>query len=271
MPNWLQRSPLILALALLAAALVAVIGVELGVGGLGAAIPGQPPASANAGEAKLLPPIVLAAPEQVYPEMAARPLFTPTRRPAPAVVAQSAVVRGQFTLLGVTVAGDTRIAMLREKASGRLHRVERGGEVNGIKVTQIERDNVTLGQGDDKEVLTLQVQRAGGAAAAAAPGAISGASPSQGPFAVSPTQMPVPNLDVPPVAFTAQPPASPAGAPRGAQPGAQQSLISPGGSTPMPPPSAANPSSQQVPQASAPMSPEELLARRRARRTQQTE
>lgn len=267
MPNWLQRSPLILALALLAGALVAVIAVELGVGGLSAAIPRQPSRRANAGDAKLLPPIVVAAPEQVYPEMAARPLFTPTRRPAPAVVAQSAVVRDQFILLGITVAGDTRIAMLREKASGRLHRVERGKEVNGIKVTQIERENVTLGQGDDKEVLTLQVQKPGGAAAAGARAPVSGASPSQGPFAVAPTQMPAPSLAVPPGGITGRPPANPAGAPGGAQ----QSLIPPGGNTPMPPPGAANPSSQQVPQATAPMSPEELLARRRARRTQQTQ
>ncbi|MGZ5032102.1 MAG: hypothetical protein ACXWAC_02800 [Usitatibacter sp.] len=267
MPNWSQRSPLILALALLAAALVAVIAVELGVGGLSTSIPGQPSKRASPAEAKLLPPIVAAAPEQVYPEMGARPLFTPTRRPAPEAIAQNALVRGQFILLGITVAGDTRIAMLREKASGRLYRAERGKEVNGIKVTQIEPENVTLGQGDDKEVLTLQVQKPVGAAAGAAPGAASVAPPSQGPFAVAPAQVQAPNIAVPPGGFTGQPPVNPAGAPAGVQ----QSSISPGSITPVPPSSAANPSSPQVPQSTAPMSPEELLARRRARRTQQTQ
>lgn len=267
MPNWSPRSPLILALALLAAALVAVIAVELGVGGLSTSIPGQPSRRANAGEAKLLPPIVAAAPEQVYPEMGARPLFTPTRRPAPEAIAQNAMVRGQYILLGITVAGDTRIAMLREKASGRLFRAERGKEINGIKVTQIEAETVTLGLGDDREVLTLQVQKPVGAAAAGAPGAVSGAPPSQGPFAAAPAQMQAPNLAVPPGGFTGQPPVNPAGAPTGIQ----QSSISPGGNTPVPSPGAANASSQQVPQATAPMSPEELLARRRARRTQQTQ
>ena len=194
MPNWLQRSPLVLALALLAAALAAVIAVEVGVGGLSASIPPPPSRRANAAEAKLLPPLAAIAPEQVYPETTARPLFTPTRRPAPEAVATNAAVRGQYVLLGVTVAGDTRIAMLREKTSGRLHRVERGREINGVKVAQIERDSVTLGAGDDKEVLTLQVQKAAGAA----PAAVAGASPTQGPFAVAPTQVqhPTPRLPV---------------------------------------------------------------------------
>ena len=271
MPNWLQRSPLILALALLAAALVAVIAVELGVGGLSAAVPGQPSKRANAGEAKLLPPIVAAAPEQAYPEMVARPLFTPTRRPAPEAVVQSAVVRGQFILLGVIVAGDTRIAMLREKASGRLHRVERGKEVNGMKVTEIEREKVTLGQGDDKEVLTLQVQKPVGSGAPGTPAAASSASAPQGPFAASPTQVPAPNFAVPPAGIPGQPQANPPGPLGGASHGAQQSSIPAAGSAPISSQSAANPLGQQVPEATAPISPEELLARRRARRTQQTQ
>jgi hypothetical protein len=266
MPNWSQRSPLILALALVAAVLAAVIAVELGVGGLSASIPPPPSKRAKAVEAKLLPPLAAVAPEQVYPETTARPLFTPTRRPAPEAPTTSAVVRGQFVLQGVTVAGDIRIAMLREKASGRLHRVERGKEINGIKVAQIERDSVTLGQGDDKEVLTLQVQKAG-AGAPPAPTPVAGAPAVQGPFAVGPpTQVPTPAVP-PPGGFTGQPPMNPAGLPSGPQ----QSLIPPGGSPPLPPPSATNPSGQVVPQATAPMSPEELLARRRARRTQQTQ
>ena len=70
-------------------------------------------------------PVVAAAPEQTYPETANRPLLTPTRRPRPRGQARPAplVQQGQFTLLGVTIAGNTRIAMLNDKTSGRIHRV----------------------------------------------------------------------------------------------------------------------------------------------------
>ena len=40
--------------------------------------------TAAASEVKLLPPIAPVVPDQAYPETAARPIFTPTRRPAPA-------------------------------------------------------------------------------------------------------------------------------------------------------------------------------------------
>lgn len=263
-----QRRPLIVTLAVLAAALAGVIALEMALGARRSAV--TPPAGkrAAAADAKLLPPVVAIAPEQAYPETTSRPLFLPTRRPAPEAVAvvKSSYVPGQFVLQGVTVAGDTRIAMLREKSTGRMHRVERGKEVNGIKVVEVQRDTVTLGQGGDSEVLSLSVQRPPGAP----PGATTAVpAAAGGPFAAA-APPPAPLTQTAPVPAAAPAPGAPppAGSAMTRQPGMFPSPATPSG----PLPSAANPPQPSASQpTAAPMSPEELLARRRARRNQQNQ
>jgi general secretion pathway protein N len=258
---WFQRNPLIAALCALAAALAVLIGLETGFGtGLRNALP--PARRAVPAEAKLLPPVIATAPEQAYPETAARPIFTPTRRPAPegAAVAKGSLTPGQFVLQGVTIAGNNRIALLREKASGRIVRVVRGGEVsgtNGIKVAEVQATSVTLTQGGDKEVLSLDVQKPTGAPSAAMPvGPFSGAAPAQPQPPASPAGMAPapaqPGVPVAPSQFQAAPTPR-IGAAAAGQP------VTPGANAPVP----------AAPQSTAaPMTPEELLARRRARRTQ---
>jgi hypothetical protein len=253
MRDWLRRNPVVAALALLAVILAAVLAVEVGTGG--PKVPAAASRRAVPAEAKLLPPMVAAAPEQAYPETAARPIFSPTRRPAPVAVAapQPTIQRNQFVLLGVTMAGDTRIAMLRERSNGKLHRVEKGREINGMKVAEIEREAVTLAAGAENETLTLTVQKAG-ATPGAAPAA---AAVSGGPFL---PQAP------PPAAAPAPAPNSGAAARGGAPaPSAPQAFA--------PAPGAARPagSPNATPVAQPPMTPEELLERRRARRAQQTQ
>ena len=259
----LKRNPLLAVLAGICVLLAIVIGVEVK---FGATLrDAMRPASARPAlptDAKLLPPLVATAVEQAYPETIARPLFTPTRRPAPELAAApvSTFQRGQFVLAGVIIVGDNRIAMLREKSNGRIYRVERGKEVNGIKVAEIQREQVTLAQGAEQEVLTLSVQRP---AASASMGsaivqgpfgtttpAVPGMPPPQG---VLPSGQLAPGLPAP----GAAPPPPPAPGPMG--------FIPSGGATP-------NPAARAAPDApTTALSPEELLARRRARRTQQNQ
>jgi hypothetical protein len=258
--EFLRRNPLIAGLAVLCVALAAIVVVELVA--IGRATPTVPPRKAVPAEVKLLPQIAATSPESAYTETGARPLWIPTRRPAPpvAVAAAQTFTRGQFILQGVTIAGSTRIAMLKEKASGRIHRVELGRDVNGLHLAEIEPDRVTLSQGGEREVVELRVQRLAG------PGPAPGAGGAPAPPAASA------GVSGPFVSFpTSPPPVSPA-------PGGVP-LIPPG---PMPPsarppaapttPATTNPAPGTVPQQSAaPMTPEELLARRRARRNQPTE
>lgn len=266
--TFVRRNPLIVALAVLCAVLAAVVATEL-------VLLADPPSvtasrKVAAAEAKLLPSLATATPESSYPETAARPLWIPTRRPAPQVAAapQPSFQPGQFVLQGVTIAGSTRIALLKEKASGRVHRVELGRDVNGLHVAEVEPERVTLTQGGQRETLDLRVQRPGSTPGTpGAPGApvqqtgqgvppqnpaaaaMAGAVPNRsGPFG-APAAASVPPGSTPPAGPMPSPAAqaTPGSAPANAVPGA-------------------------VPQQStAPMTPEELLARRRARRNQPTQ
>ena len=248
----LRRNPLIVALAALCAVLAVVVAVELATIGRS---PAAAPRKVAAGEAKLLPSVAAVSPEQAYPETGARPLWIPTRRPAPPAAAQQAsFARGQYILQGVTIAGGTRIALLRDKTSGRIHRVEQGKDVNGIQVAEVDAEKVTLAQGSEREVLELRVQKP---AAQGTPGATPPvAAVDTGPFGPSALATGAPAGGAPIARATpATPGPMPTTRPAGAPP------------TPVTAPAVANPSPGAVPQqTTAPMTPEELLARRRARR-----
>jgi len=186
MMDVLQRRPLTAILAGVAAALLLAIGVETGFGTrLRHDPPAEPSKAAAPPDAKLLPPLALVSPEMAYPETTARPLFVPTRRPAPVEnVAKSSFERGQYVLQGVIVVGDQRTALLKEKTSGRIHRVDKGKDLNGVTVEAVEPTKVTLAMGGERETLNLTVQKAVQQAAKDAlgnrPGAVVALDPRDG-------------------------------------------------------------------------------------------
>jgi len=254
--DWIQRNPLVAALCLFGAVLLIVIAGEAVYGpSLASLLQSSPHRKGVAADAKLLPPLVVAGAEQAYPETTARSLFIPTRRPAPEAPADEKgnKAKGQYVLVGVIVVGDNRTAMLKEKSTGRVFHVERGKDVNGIKVAEIEPEVVTLAMGNDKEVLPLTVQK-GAAAAPGHPGAAPVPAAPQGPFAGTAAAQ---------EAEAAEKQAAVPGQPF-APPGAN----SPPGAQPNNP--AARAKEAAKPNAPAPLSTEELLARRRARRAQDT-
>ena len=269
MRNLLQRHPLAFALAVVAALLVVVIAVEAGFGmGLWPAQTASERKPALAAETKLVPPLAAANPDQAYAEVTARPLFTPTRRPAPAApVAANVMVKGQFTLQGVIATGDLRIALLREKSSGRVHRLEKGKDLHGITLAAVDNDKVTLTQGGDQETLSLQVQK-GPAVAAAPAGAPQSPPPTAGPFGPAPGTAPAspPQPGQPSAPGAVGTPAV-AGAPPAPAPTPNPATRS--GFGPFSAPPATPAATASTPEQAAPMTPEELLARRRARRAQQ--
>ncbi len=271
-----QRHAMATAFGIAALILLLVIGFETGWGSrLRAPDPLTGPARGAPVEAKLLPSIVASAPEAAYPETGNRPLFVPTRRPSPAAVQAATMNKGQFVLQGVTIVGDLKIAMLKEKNGAKTYRVELGKEVNGITVSKIEPDRVTLKMGDDSEEVPLNVQRVGAApaapatAATAATAATPRTSAPMGPFGVTTTPPPATPSATPPQAPGTPRPASgpmptqpvPGSGPVPAQGG--------GGPVPTPMPGGA-PQPANAPSAATPnLTAEEILARRRARRTQQ--
>jgi hypothetical protein len=238
-----QRQPFIGILAIACAVLAIAIGLETGFGArFGPSIPSGTAKPAAPFEAKLLPPVAPVNAEHEYPEMVARPLFAPLRRPAPAAEAapQSAMKRGQYTLQGVTIAGETKIALLKEKSTGRIYRVEKGHDFNGLKLADVSPESATLAQGGEQEVLPLQVIKPAPLAHV----------PGSGPFGPAPGVRP----------------GNPA-----ARPGAVNPAVNPAAHS-APRPAVQNPPPTPLPQATtAPLTPEELLARRRARRAEQNQ
>ena len=262
----LRRRPLLAALAVLAAALAVLLVLEVNEVSR-PQIPAEASKPAAPPDAKLLPAATRVAAEQAYPETVTRPLFIPTRRPAPPVPTAAAApqfVRGQFQLLGVIMAGNTKIAMLREKSTGKIHRVAQGGDVNGVKVATIERDTVTLSQSGETESVPMQVQKL---AAAGAP--THDAGPFGGPEAHAAGQ---PGAAPPaPGAPGAALPA-PGPHPTPLAPGTAAMLgVAPPGAPGSPQPATPSPTGVQPGIVPPALSPEELLARRRARRAQTTQ
>ncbi len=89
-----------------------------------------------------------------------RTLFNPTRRPAPAAVAEAAkprIQRGQFALAGTLMVDGKATALLRETSGGKSRRVAQGETVNGMMVAEIRPDRVRLTLGDESEELALKL------------------------------------------------------------------------------------------------------------------
>jgi hypothetical protein len=139
-------------------------------------------------EMRVLPDFSLPKPDKKYLETLSRPLFVPSRRPAPPPPPpppppKPTMKKGQFQLMGVVVAPNRSFAMLKEIASGKTKSVELGQQINGIRVDIIREDRVELTQYEDREQLTLKVlpsAKGAPAAAAAAGGGAKPASPMRG-------------------------------------------------------------------------------------------
>lgn len=196
---------------------------------------------AKVADAGLLPDFHLPAIDQGFPEAAARPIFVPTRRPtppAPVVQVVSAMRKGQFILLGTSITKDFGdVALLKEISTNRTHVARKGDKINGITVDKVEPHRVVLKEGVESEDVDIKTQGSpkGGLPPVAQPGAIFPQPGFPPPAGMAPT---------PGMPFPVSPP------------------------SPMPPPlpgpnqPAANPGAQ--------ITPEEILARRRAARSQQT-
>jgi hypothetical protein len=140
-------------------------------------------------DTKILPAFALAplSPSGTgYRETIERPLFIPTRRPAPVGnTTQMAMKKGQFRLAGTTVSEQMSVAYLFETSTNKTLRVNRGAEVNGITVESVSANRVVLKQGDETEELFLRTSSSPKPPppppVAAAPGQPGGQTPGQAP------------------------------------------------------------------------------------------
>jgi len=243
----LLRGPYLFSTLLAAGIVLALvaIGLETDWGRAGHSVPViKRMAPARIADAGLLPAFSLAPINQVSPQAEERPLFVPTRRPVPvAVVSQaSAMHKGQFLLQGTSITKDFGdVAMLKEVATNRSYVVRKGEQLNGITVDQVEPSRVLLKQGEETEDLGIKTQ---GPTKAVPPAPITSGSIFQQPAP------PAPATAVPkPPGTVAAPATSPPPASQPAHPAVPQPAIA----------------------SQTPLTPEEILARRRAARSQQTQ
>ncbi|MHA1152893.1 MAG: hypothetical protein ACTSQ7_09565 [Alphaproteobacteria bacterium] len=136
-------------------ALAALVYVQAGMEARG-------PAPSGGGET---PPLA-ALPAQPYYEMASledfsaileRPLFSPTRRPPVQGVAavDAPESRIQVTLVGVIIASEEQIAIVRLSDASRFARLSVGDSFQGWILETIEPSRITFRRGDVKEHIEL--------------------------------------------------------------------------------------------------------------------
>lgn len=117
--------------------------------------------AAEDGLAPRRPALVDVPAPQDYPEIVARPLFSPGRRPAAGDAAASE--DESLVVIGIGTTTDSSTALLRT-GEGQVRRIRVGDEVNGWTVAMIEPAAVTLTRDGESRRLGL-----GGAATTSAP------------------------------------------------------------------------------------------------------
>ena len=160
-PPWLRRYGVTALLAASGVGIAAMIGYEMDWGHSAALtdVPTRKTVASNAEQA-LLPSYTMPPIDPTYQETVERPLFIPTRRPAPAGSTTVASMRkGQYKLTGTAINAGMTVAYLVEISTGKGLRANLGAEVlqsGGIKIDKVEATRVVLRQGDETEELTLR-------------------------------------------------------------------------------------------------------------------
>jgi hypothetical protein len=165
--------------------LIWTIGTELDWGNrVNVPLPQPKPQKIRPAVLPLQPEFALLSLSHSYTEILARPLFVSSRRPLPPKLAlhqrsassahpppspppplpvpveppKPTMRKGQFILDGIIITKDKNIALLREVATRKMVRVELGQEINGMQIEKLERDKITLKQGDEHEELVLKIK-----------------------------------------------------------------------------------------------------------------
>lgn len=159
--------------ALVNAVLVLAIGNELGWGEkLHLPMPAPVVHPSAPIEITLPPDYHLPEREKTYTATLERPLFVPSRSPAPPPPPPPppTMKKGQFQLLGTTITDEMKAAIVKEVAGGRVRQINLNQTINGLRLEQIGPDRAVFTQYDDREELRLKIQPSPKAAPSGQPG-----------------------------------------------------------------------------------------------------
>lgn len=119
-------------------------------------------------------------PLNAYAEVAARPLFTETRRPAPGALAGDPA-SANFTLVGIIISGSDRHALMAHGQPPRTERIVEGQSVDGWTVESILSDRIVLRRVDTR--IEVKAKNTSGASGSSQrpPASLLGALPQNAP------------------------------------------------------------------------------------------
>jgi hypothetical protein len=115
--------------------------------------------------APLLPPALETPPLDRFAAIVERPLFTATRRPAPAapaapVVSAEGLILGAYRLTGVVVTPTHRLLLLRRQDDRRTIRVAEGEAVDGWTIVRVASDKLVVeSAGRQQEIIVREKPR----------------------------------------------------------------------------------------------------------------
>jgi len=178
------------------------------------------------------PPVYTPPPIERYEDIDARPLFVRGRQPLATASAAGSTAPSDFELVGVIMAGERGIALLRVKSTAVTTSVVAGDAVGGLRVAAVNATAVTL-RGPAGDVLI----------GLAAPGSAPPSAPLVPPAATAPPPSPVPAMSPPTPAAppSSAPAAAPLVAPPANAPPAKPVAAAPSTATPIPTPAGPGP------------------------------
>lgn len=116
----------------------------------------------EATKAPLVPPLEL-PPIGQFAAIVERPIFTATRRaasPQPAApsapAAADGLLLGRYQVIGVVVAPQSRLVLLKRVGGAETIRLEEGEEIDGWTLVQVTRDDLVLESGGRREKIVVR-------------------------------------------------------------------------------------------------------------------
>ena len=155
--NVARRPGVAVLLSVLCLAFAAIIYYELGMAG--DKTPAAPPPVAAGTVPPPLPPQPASStlpPIENFAEVTRRPLFSPTRQPAPEAVKETQVNPDNFALIGIIIAAGGKIALIEYGRPPALAHLKEGQAVEGWTLQSILPDRVVLQRCATEQALKLR-------------------------------------------------------------------------------------------------------------------
>lgn len=99
-------------------------------------------------------------PLETYDEIVNRPVFVASRRQAAAQPAPAAsgevLLLDRYPVVGVVIAGDQRLVLIRKAAGDTVSRIAQGEELDGWTLTEVSRDRLVMEMAGNRKEVSLQ-------------------------------------------------------------------------------------------------------------------